>query len=244
MDSIKLLGIRIDKTTMVETLKSIVGFIESGKPHIVVTCDASAVVIAQQDEELRDIINNADLVTPDSAGIILASKWYGNPLPAKVSGVDIAVELSAIAADKGYPVFLYGAAPGIAKMAADTLKEKLPGLIIAGTQHGFIQDEDAVVKQIAESGAKILFVAMGIPRQEKWIKNHMDRLGIGVAMGVGGTFDVLSGQVNRAPMWMRQHGLEWAYRLASNPKKIGKVATLPKFLCMVFIDRLFKRKKR
>lgn len=241
MESINLLGVRIDNITMAEALGAIEGFLESGVPHIIVTADASGVVIAQDDEELRRIVNEADLVTPDSAGILLASKLYGKPLKEKVSGVDLAVELSSLAAKHGYPIFLLGAAPGIAEAAAENLKQRFPGLRIAGTHDGYFTDDEPVVRRIAESGAKILFVAMGIPKQEKWIARHLDQLGVSVAMGVGGTYDVLSGRVHRAPEWMRRHGLEWAHRLARNPRKIGKVATLPRFLWMVFADRLFRR---
>lgn len=241
MESISLLGVRIDRITMEEALRTLDGYIGSGAPHIVVTADASAVVIAQDDPELRRIINEADLVTPDSTGILLASKLYGDPLPEKVSGIDLAVELSGLAARKGVSIFLLGAAPGIAELAAENLVKRFPGLKIAGTRDGFFSDDEEVVQQIAASGAKILFVAMGIPKQEKWIVRHMERLGIEIAIGVGGTFDVLSGRVNRAPEWMRRHGLEWAHRLASNPRKISKVATLPRFLWMVILNRLVHR---
>jgi N-acetylglucosaminyldiphosphoundecaprenol N-acetyl-beta-D-mannosaminyltransferase len=242
MDSINILGVRIDRIDMHGALDLIEGFIQSGSPHIVVTADASGIVIAQKDEEFRLIVNTADLVTPDSTGIMLASRWYKTPLTEKVSGVDLTVELCSLAAKKGYPIFLLGSAPGITDDAAENLKQRFPGLIVAGTHHGFFESDEEIIQQIAASGAKILFVAMGIPKQEKWIVKHMDRLGIGVAMGVGGTFDVLSGRVKRAPNWMRRHGLEWMHRLASNPKKISKVATLPKFLWLVIIDLLFKKK--
>ncbi|MEN6372328.1 MAG: WecB/TagA/CpsF family glycosyltransferase [Armatimonadota bacterium] len=243
MEHITLLNVRVDKVNMAGALETIEKFIESGAPHIVVTADASAIVIAQQDEELKRIINEADLVTPDSTGIMLAAKWNKDPLFEKVSGVDIAVNLADIAAVKGYSMYLLGAAPGVAAEAAENLKERFPGLKIAGVHDGFFTDDEPIVREISESGANILLVAMGIPKQEKWIVKHLDQLGIGVAMGVGGTFDVLSGRVNRAPEWMRRHGLEWLHRLASNPKKISKVATLPRFLVMVLADRFFGGKR-
>jgi N-acetylglucosaminyldiphosphoundecaprenol N-acetyl-beta-D-mannosaminyltransferase len=241
MQSISLLGIRIDKITFSAAMDAVKEFVESGQPHIIVTADASAVVIAQKDPELAEIINSADIVTPDSSGIMFASKLYGDPLPQKVSGVDLAVEMADLAAREGYPMFLLGAAPGVAEDAAMELVRRYPSLRIAGVRDGFFADEEEVARAVASSGAKILLVAMGIPKQEKFIRKHMEQMGIGVGMGVGGTFDVLSGRVNRAPRWMRRHGLEWAHRLASNPRKITKVATLPKFLWMVVTDRLFRR---
>jgi N-acetylglucosaminyldiphosphoundecaprenol N-acetyl-beta-D-mannosaminyltransferase len=244
MQSIRLLGIRIDRVTFSETLVAIGEFIESGTPHLVVTADASAVVIAQSDKELAGIINAADIVTPDSAGILLASKVYGESLPEKVSGVDLAVEMADLAAKRGYPIFLLGAAPGVAEDAGRELVNRFPGLTIAGTHDGFFTDDQEIIDEVVSSHARILLAAMGIPKQEKWIAANIDRLGVGVAMGVGGTFDVLSGRVNRAPEWMRRHGLEWAHRLASNPRKITKVATLPRFLWLVLIDRLFGTLRR
>lgn len=243
MESISLLGVRVDKVTMKEALLTVDEYIKSGAPHLIVTADASGVVVAQQDNELRQIINGADMVTPDSTGIMSASKLYGNPLPQKVSGIDLAVEIASRAARDGYSLFLLGAAPGVAEAAGESLQKRFPGLKIAGTRDGFFQDDEEVVQQVASSGAKVLLVAMGIPKQEKWITKHKDKLGVCVAMGVGGTFDVLSGKVNRAPMWMRKHGLEWVHRLVSNPKKITKVATLPRFVWMILIDKFFKRQK-
>ncbi len=242
-DSIRILGVRIDCIDMPSAVQKAEEFILSGSPHLIVTADASAIVIAQSDEELRSIINDASMVTPDSAGIMMASKWYGQPLIAKVSGVDLTVELAQLGAQKGYSAYLLGAAPGVAEEAAENLKERFPNLMIAGTHHGFFDDDEKIVEEIASSCARMLFVATGIPKQEKWIAKYIDRLGIGVAMGVGGTFDVLSGRVKRAPVWMRRHGLEWVHRLAGNPKKISKVMTLPKFLWLVGTDRLFHRQR-
>lgn len=243
MESIRLLGVRIDNVDMNGAIDAAVRFIESGMPHYVVTADASSVVIAQRDAEFREIVNRADLVTPDSAGVLLASKWYGSPIVEKVSGCDLAIELCSVAAKNGYSVFLLGAAHGVAEDAANVLVSKFPGLIIAGAHDGFFDDDERVVRMVRESGTQILFVAMGIPKQEKWISRHIDKLGVGVAVGVGGTFDVISGRVSRAPEWMRRHGLEWAYRLMRNPRKIGKVMTLPKFLWLVFVDRFFRRQE-
>jgi len=244
MDATHILGVKIHRVTMDEALREIEGFVASGKGHLVVTVDASSVVIAQRDAEFREIVNGADLVTPDSAGILLAAKWFGCPLPERVSGVDLALRISERAAAAGWPMFLLGGAPGVAALAGQELRKRFAGLKIAGTHHGYFEDDEEIVREIRESGAKVLFVALGIPKQEKWIQAHLKRLGVCAAIGVGGSLDVFSGKVPRAPEWMRRHGLEWIHRLLVNPRKIRKVALLPRFLLMVAAEKVTRRRSR
>lgn len=234
-ESRSILGIKVSAVDTATALATIEEFICSRRPHMVVTADSSAVVLARKDNELRRIINEADLVTPDSVGILWAAKRFGTPLPERVSGVDIVEMLCERAAPSGYRVFLLGAAPGVAEAAAAKLQQRWPGLVLAGTHHGFFQPEESasVIQKIRESKPDVLFVAMGIPLQEKWIYQHLEELRVPVAMGVGGTFDVLSGKVKRAPKWMQHHGLEWFYRLANSPRKIRKCLALPIFVLMV-----------
>lgn len=223
-------------------LSVIEDFIAQRTPHLVVTADASAVVIAQNDRELYSIINCADLVTPDGMGILWAAKCFGCPLLERVSGADMVEKLCSIADKTGYRIFLLGSAPGIADAAAMNLKARYPNLQIAGTHHGYFKEDEApqIIQKIRDSKPDILFTAMGIPLQEKWISRYMHEIEVPVSMGVGGTFDVLSGQVKRAPKWMQDHGLEWIYRLIKDPKKIGKVKTLPIFAMMVLKSRFAK----
>ncbi len=235
---ITILGVGIDDVDTDEALTIMEEFILSRKPHMVVTADSSGIVLSRHDPELRAIINAADLVTPDSYGILWAARRQGTPLRERVSGVDIVRLLCKRAAEKGYKVFFLGAALGVADAAAENLKREYPGLIVAGTHHGFFRDEESpkVVKYIQSCEPDILFVALGIPRQEKWIARNMHELKVPLSMGVGGSFDVISGRFKRAPRWMQEHGLEWAFRLASNPRKIGKVLTLPSFVKMVLFS--------
>ena len=234
---------RIHDVDMAASLDAIDDFIRSRTPHIVVTADASCVVLARKDAELRDIVNSAHLVTPDSIGILWAARLNGNPLTERVSGVDMLVQLCERASRLAYRVFLLGAAPGVADAAAENLKKRYPGLDIVGVQHGYFKPEEteAVIGRIRSAQPDILFVAFGIPMQEKWIRRHMESLQVPVCMGVGGSFDVLSGKVKRAPRWMQRHGLEWVYRLASNPRKIGKVMTLPIFVALVLGTNITRR---
>ncbi|MHB0912516.1 MAG: WecB/TagA/CpsF family glycosyltransferase [Armatimonadota bacterium] len=242
---ISILGIKISVVDMPTTLNLIEGFIADGRPHMVVTADASCAVMAETDRALREIVNSADLVTPDSVGVLWAARKFGTPLPERVSGVDIVDRLCARCAETGHSIFLLGAAPGVTDDAAKILAEQYPGLVIAGTYHGYFspEEETEVVRKVRDARPDVLFVAMGIPRQEKWIKQHMEDLAVPVSMGVGGTFDVLSGRVKRAPEWAQRRGLEWAHRLASNPKKIRKCMTLPVFVLLVLRALVFGRKE-
>jgi N-acetylglucosaminyldiphosphoundecaprenol N-acetyl-beta-D-mannosaminyltransferase len=242
-ETVSILGVKVHRLTMESAIAAAEEFITTGKPHIIVTADASGVVLAQKDEEFKAIVEKADMVTPDSAGMLWAARSFGTPLPERVSGIDVAQNLCALAARRGYTLFMLGAAPGVADAAAENLKKMHPGLKIVGIQDGFFTDDTAVVQKVRESGAQILFVAMGIPKQEKWIVKYLDQLGVSLAIGLGGSFDVFSGNVKRAPEWMRKRGLEWVYRLANNPKKISKVATLPKFLMLVVKEKILGRKR-
>jgi N-acetylglucosaminyldiphosphoundecaprenol N-acetyl-beta-D-mannosaminyltransferase len=167
--SYNILGIRVDAVDMETALAQMEDFIESRKPHLVVTADASGIVMAQTDPELHRIMNSADLVTPDSTGILWAAKQLGYNLPEKVSGVVIVDMLCERAASNGYSVFLLGSAPGVAASAAEELQRRYPGLKIAGSHHGyFTQDEsDSIARMVRDAKPDILFVAFGIPRQEK-----------------------------------------------------------------------------
>jgi N-acetylglucosaminyldiphosphoundecaprenol N-acetyl-beta-D-mannosaminyltransferase len=239
LESVPLHGVRVDRVTMDETLDAIDRFIRSGEPHHVITLDASMCVFAGEDEDLRRIVAAADLVTPDSAGVLWACRKYGSPLPQRVSGVEIVEQLCRLSPERGYRLFFFGSAPGVAEDAAGKFRARYPGCQIVGARDGFFSpDDDAtIVEQIRAARPDILCVALGIPKQEKWIAKHRAELGVPVLIGVGGTFDVHSGRVKRAPALMQRLNLEWLYRLAKNPRKIGKVMTLPKFMLMTLRGR-------
>ena len=234
--TIDLLGMKVSRVDRAEALEILQQFIDSGEPHLVVTADASGHVIASGDPEFLRIVNSADLVTPDSTGVLWAARKLGTPLAERVSGVDLAEQLCAESARRGYGVYFYGAAPGVAKEAAETMRRRYPGANIVGTADGFQnspEQQEALLADIRAKRPAVLLVAMGIPKQEKWIVRHLEELRVPVCMGVGGSFDVFSGRVDRAPEWMQRRGLEWLYRLARNPKKYSKVATLPVFVLRV-----------
>ncbi len=236
---VKILGLRVDCVSPDQALEIIDRFIQEKTPRQIVTADASMVVIARRDPELRSIVEKSDLVTPDGAGILWASRLLRIPVFRKVSGVDLADRLCALSPTKDYRIFFFGAAPGVADKAAVKMRQHYPGARIVGVRDGFFtaEQEPDILAQIKAATPDIVLVAMGIPKQEKWIHQNKDQIGAPVFIGVGGTFDVFSGRVKRAPVWMQNSGLEWLYRLWKNPRKIVKVMTLPEFALLALRQR-------
>jgi N-acetylglucosaminyldiphosphoundecaprenol N-acetyl-beta-D-mannosaminyltransferase len=234
LEAISLHGLVVHRVSMDETLETIDRFISSRKPHHVVTLDSSMCVIAQGDPALLNIVSHAELVTPDSAGVLWACRRLGRPLKERVSGVEIVDRLCSLSPVRGYRLFFFGSAPGVAQAAAERMRSCYPGCQVVGTRDGFFtpDQESEIVEQIKVVYPDIICVALGIPRQEKWIHRFREELHVPVLIGVGGTFDVYSGRVKRAPVWMQRLNLEWLYRLLKNPRKIGKVMMLPKFVLM------------
>lgn len=227
MDRVRLLGVPIDPVTASEAVARLRSFLTDGRQHHVMTPNSEMLVAASKDEAFRSLLNRTDLNIPDSQGLLYAARWTGQFLPERVTGVDT-VQAFCASLSKDTPVFLLGAAPGVAEAAAEALKKKNPGLNIAGTFSGSPKDEDAtdILQRIALSGAQILFVAYGAPKQDEWIDKHLKELpSVKVAMGVGGTFDFLAGVQKRAPSLFRKLGLEWLWRVVREPKRIGRIMT-------------------
>lgn len=236
---LKLLEVPVDPVTMPETLARIEAFIASRQPHHIFTADASGIMRAQEDPELLGIVQQADLVTPDGAGVLVASQLQGARLPERVSGCDLVERVSALAAQKGYRIYLLGASEDVVQTTAGVLADKYPGLVIAGTHHGFFtgDDERAIVRDIATARPDVLFVALGIPKQEHFIRRHFAALHTPVMIGVGGSFDVISGTLQRAPRWMQRAGLEWLFRLAQQPSRFPRMGALPRFILAAWRTR-------
>jgi len=232
---VDILGIGVDPVTMNDALNIMQGYIAERVPRLIVTADAAGIVAAQSDAQWRSILETADLVTPDSVGVLWAAERRGDAMPERVSGVDMVEAFVKSSAVNKNRIYFLGAAPGIAASARDSLSKKYPGANIVGVQDGFFGEAETnlIVEKVRDARPDVLFVAMGIPKQEKFIKDHMYEIGAPVNMGVGGSFDVLSGSVKRAPAWLQRLQLEWLWRLIQNPKKWRKVAALPKFWWLV-----------
>lgn len=238
-DCVRILGIPIDCVTMRETLARIEQFLSGDRTRLIVTADAASVVIAHSDFGFQTLVESADLVTPDGNGILWAAKRKGRPLAERVSGVDIAANVCRLSADKGYRIFLLGAEQGVAELAAEKLRLKYPGCNIVGTRNGYFpaESDEVVAGEIAQTKPEILFVAMGMPRQEQFIRATQAIIGAKVAIGVGGSLDVFSGRAKRAPVIVQRMKLEWLWRVLLNPKKISKVMMIPKFMWLVLQER-------
>lgn len=243
---IRLFGLRLHGLTMAQALERARRFIRSGRPHYIVTCDASALVRAQEDEQFRAIVNSADLVTADGAGVVLAARLLGLPVHIRVAGCDMVEGLCRIAAEEEASVFFLGAEPGVADEAARRLAERIPGLRIAGCHHGYFspEEEAELVRRIASLRPGVLFVALGQPRQEQFVAEHLEEIGAGVAIGIGGSLDVISGRKRRAPVWMQRLGLEWLYRVAMEPSRLPRLRALPRVVLMAFAELLRRPQPR
>ncbi|HEY3282380.1 MAG TPA: WecB/TagA/CpsF family glycosyltransferase [Armatimonadota bacterium] len=237
--TMEILGCRVHRLSAPEVQEAVMGLLEAGGSHLVVTADSSALVIAQEDVEFRGIVNTASLVIPDSFGVVLASKMLGNPLPGRCPGVELAEWLCRYGAETGRTAYFFGAAVGVAQEAAIRLEARFPGLRVAGTRHGFFKPEEEaqIVAEIRAARPDFLMVALGIPKQEKFIARHLEEMGVPICVGVGGSLDCFSGRVKRAPKLFQRLNLEWLYRLCSNPKKLSKVMLLPQFLWLVLRSR-------
>ena len=233
--SFHILGSRVDRVGFPEALESIQALAQEPSLHQVVTVNTLMLLAAERDPLLRAALREAALAVPESWGVFWASRRLGNPLPSFVPGIDLMEALCAQASRQNQSVYLLGSKPGVAEAAAQALARRYPGLRIAGSRHGYFsaEEEGEVVDAIRAAAPDYLFVGMNMPGQEKWIYRHRSALGARVAMGVGGSFDVLSGRLRRAPAWVRRSGIEWAYRTLQEPWRLLRIKNLPVFMWKV-----------
>ncbi|MDQ6780615.1 MAG: WecB/TagA/CpsF family glycosyltransferase [Candidatus Eremiobacteraeota bacterium] len=242
----QVLGARVHGLSLLQAQQRIAQLLaQPGSAHVI-TFGAEMAMLAATDGSYRAIVNAADLVVPDTIGIVYAAKLLGTPVPERVAGIELAEAVCEDCARAALPVFLLGAAPGVAEDAADALRQRFPGLIVAGVQDGYFNEEraPAILAQIRASGARLLFVALGFPKQEQWIQRHLHGLPGVVCIGVGGSFDVWGGRAARAPKVLRATGFEWLYRLVREPRRFRRQLALPKFALSVMSQAWHERKTR
>lgn len=232
---LEILGIGIDCIDSNEALRQIGQFIASGTPHQIVTANAEIIYQASKNEKMKNVINAAQMVTADGSGVVWASRQLGQPLAQRVTGIDLVNSICEQSAKDKWKIYILGSAPGVADTAANNIRARFPGCNIVGTHHGYFneQEEAQIIAELEQLQPDVLFVALGAPKQEYWIADHIQQLNIPVAMGIGGSMDVLSGNVKRAPKWMQKMSLEWLYRLLIQPTRFKRVLALPKFMLAV-----------
>ncbi len=233
-----VLGVGFDDLTPAEAVQSGAALIEEEGFHYAVTPNPEFILSAKKDPQFRRTLAEADLVLADGIGVIYSAKILGRPLKGRVTGVGFAQDLMAWMAAHGKRLFLLGAKPGVAELAAANLKAAHPGLIVCGTHDGYFQDDAPVVEAIRASAADVCFVCLGAPKQEFWMAQHGPDTGARLMVGLGGCLDVFAGVVERAPEGFQKLGLEWLYRLIKEPRRIRRMARLPLVLCDAAAARL------
>ena len=239
---IKILGVPVHPYTMEGAVEKILERVSQSKKTFAVTANAEIIMMGQSDDEYMEILNNAALVLPDGAGTVWAGRKLGYEVPERVAGYDLFLNLMTEAAQMKLKVFFFGSAPGVAEEAKQKCEILYPGVSIVGCRDGYFKEEDnlAIVEEINNSGADLLFVALGAPKQEKWLAKFQDILKPSLLMGIGGSFDVVAGKMERAPKWMQDASLEWLFRLYKQPSRLGRMLVLPKFVIKVLRIKSYK----
>lgn len=246
LNKINIRGVFFTNGTSDEVISEINERISSGEKTAVFTPNSEIVQSCIDSPELFDVINSAELTIPDGIGVIKAAKILKTPLKERIPGIELGMEVLRLASEKGYSVGFLGGKPGIAEEAASKISEKYPDISFSYLHDGYFNktgdENEKIISEINESETSILFVCLGAPAQEKWIcKNRTSLKTVNLFLGLGGSLDVYSGNVKRSPDFFCKHGLEWLYRLITQPSRIIRMMKLPKFY---FGTVLYKIKNR
>lgn len=233
---INILGVAFDALTLGEAEERADALLCSGAGGYIVTANPEIVLRCREDAAYAAAVNGAKLVLADGVGDLCAARILGTPLPGRVAGADLVPRLLARLAERGGSVFLYGARPGVAERAGESLQSACPGLRIAGTENGYISDETALLEALEREKPDLLLLGLGAPRQELWMAKNRQRTPA-VMIGVGGLLDVFAGDIPRAPESWQRLGLEWLYRLLREPRRFKRVIRLPKILLLALRER-------
>lgn len=237
-DTVEIVGINIDKVTFEEAENRLLDFLRQDELKMVFTPNSEFLVDAVKDPSFAEVLNSGDLVIPDGIGVVISSKFYGTPLKEKVPGCELMSSLIEIAYTEKKSIYFLGGREGVAEDAVQRLEEKYQNINIAGFHHGYFDgdEEKKIIDDIIEKKPDIIFVALGAPRQEKWIYDNRHKFAAQIAMGVGGSLDIIAGRAKRAPEFYQKAGLEWLYRLIKEPKRFFRMLKLPKFILLSFYD--------
>lgn len=237
MNKENILGVDVSPLSYEDLKKNIEKDIENNKKSFIVAINPEKILKARKDEKLKELLNNATYEIPDGIGVIYASKLRKGNIKTRITGIDSMEMLCKLSEEKKYKIFMYGAKEETIKKAKENLEIKFPNIQIVGTINGYEKDNDKIISSINKSKADIVFVALGSPKQEYWITENMDKVSAKIFQGVGGSFDVFSGNIKRAPKWMQKIGLEWLYRLIKEPKRIFRQIKLVKFLWLAITEK-------
>lgn len=229
------LGVPFHPSSKVQARALLLEALRNDSLTLVVTLGTEMVMAAQNDQEFLGAVQRADFVVPDGIGLVFASRLAGLEAPERVTGVDLVAELVTAAQDDD-TFFFYGSAPGVAQKAVENLKDSFGEFACSGVMDGYVKDEQVVIDTICAARPRVLFAALGFPRQELFLDRHRERLeaaGVRVCIGVGGSFDVYAGTVERAPMWVQRLHFEWLYRLWKQPSRWKRALALPRFAGIV-----------
>ena len=230
-----ILNINFDVIQIDDATQKLINAIENNEKCFVVTPNPEIVMIAQKDLELKKIINSADLVIADGIGIVLASKFNKIKIKNRVAGYDLVQKFFSMS--KNYKIYFLFISTQIIELAKKNMQEKFKNINIVGAHNGFFDNNEEIINQINLLNPDVLLVGMGAPKQEKWIYKYKDKLNAKVFIGIGGSFDVMSGKIKRAPTIFQKLGLEWFYRLIKQPKRFWRMLALPKFLAAVLLKK-------
>lgn len=235
--SVSILGVRVDDVTYEEALAHVERCVAGGDPHQIATVNVEFIMAARRSSAFRQVLAQASLCVPDSVGVVWAARRQGHSLRQRVAGVDLVERIAARGAERGWRIYFLGAAPGVAEQAAAVLSARYPGLKVAGCYAGSPrpEQEDEIVGWVRAARPDVLLVAYGAPRQDLWVARNQARIGVPVALGVGGSFDFIAGVAKRAPRWVRRAGLEWLYRLIRQPWRLRRQLVIPHFMLLVLL---------
>jgi N-acetylglucosaminyldiphosphoundecaprenol N-acetyl-beta-D-mannosaminyltransferase len=241
----RILNVPVDMVDEQEAMEIFLGLMKTEGCSMIVTPNSEIIISASKNPELRRIIEQADLIIPDGIGLVYASRIMGVPLAERVTGIDFLDAILGYLEETGQSIFFLGSKPGdsinpgIAELAVEKMKEKYKDLKVAGTHHGYFKeaDEKDIIKAVNDSGADFLCVALGSPKQERFVNRYRNDLKAKASIGVGGSLDVWAGTLKRAPEFYRNHGLEWLYRLIQEPSRYRRMAALPLFMIKVVVSR-------
>jgi N-acetylglucosaminyldiphosphoundecaprenol N-acetyl-beta-D-mannosaminyltransferase len=240
--AVEVFGVTLHPFTMSATVDRVGDLLREGGHHQHVALNAAKIVALRDDPSLASIVRGCSLVSADGQAVVWAARLLGVGVPERVAGIDLMEQLLARAAKEGWSAYFLGARPEVVAAAVDEECRRHPGLRVAGHRDGYWapHEEAGVVAEVARSRADLLFVAMPTPRKERFLAEHLDDLGVSFAMGVGGSFDVVAGITSRAPRWMQRAGLEWAHRLAQEPRRMFRryLVGNARFIAMTMRERL------